>query len=115
MNWKEQLKEPVFEETDLFSDIIIPNVEVTRLCYIFQINMLEEKPVLFIGDSGTGKTAVVKYFLTNYMDKLAKKYKIQGYIIEITELTSTHSQIHLFYKLLLILKSLKDSLIDMGL
>ena len=79
VNWKEQLKEPVFEETDLFSDIIIPNVEVTRLCYICQINMLEEKPVLFIGDSGTGKTAVVKYFLKNYMDELAKKCKIQGY------------------------------------
>ena len=79
VNWKEQLKEPVFEETDLFSDIIIPNVEVTRLCRITEINMLEEKPVLFIGDPGTGKTAVVKYFMKNYMEELAKKCKIQGY------------------------------------
>ena len=79
VNWKEQLKEPVLEETDLFNDIIIPNVEVTRLCKITEITLLEEKPVLFIGDSGTGKTAIVKYFMKNYMEDLAKQCKIQGY------------------------------------
>ena len=79
VNWKEQLKEPVLEETDLFSDIIIPNVEVTRLCKITEITLLEEKPVLFIGGSGTGKTAIVKYFMKNYMEELAKQCKIQGY------------------------------------
>ena len=68
VNWKEQLKEPVIEEKDLFSDIIIPNVEVTRLCRICEINMLEEKPVLFVGDPGTGKTAVVNYFVKNYLE-----------------------------------------------
>ena len=78
VNWKEQLKEPIIEEKDLFSDIIIPNVEVTRLCRITEINMLEEKPVLFVGDPGTGKTAVVNYFMKNYLDDLTKKNKAQG-------------------------------------
>ncbi|MGL4948150.1 MAG: hypothetical protein ACRC42_02070, partial [Mycoplasma sp.] len=78
-SWKDKLKAPVFEERDLFSDIIIPNVEVTRLSYITQINMWEEKPVLFIGDPGTGKTAIVNYFMKNYMEELQKWCIIQGY------------------------------------
>ena len=78
VNWKEQLRQPVIEEKDLFSDIIIPNVEVTRLCRITEINMLEEKPVLFVGDPGTGKTAVVNYFMKNYLEELTKKNKALG-------------------------------------
>ena len=37
--------------------------------------MLEEKPVLFVGDPGTGKTAVVNYFVKNYLEDLSKKNK----------------------------------------
>lgn len=80
VNWKEEITPPVFGELDLFSDIIIPNVEVTRLCYLTQINMLQDRAVLYIGDPGTGKTAIVNYFLKNYMEILQKEFNSYTFI-----------------------------------
>lgn len=71
-SWSDFLPETVIPENALFENIIVPNVEVMRLNRIIEINMIEEKPVLFIADAGYGKTAVAKYFLKN-IQKLNKR------------------------------------------
>lgn len=63
LTWSSIMKDFQVGDRALFQDIIVPNVEVMRLSKITEINCLEEKPVLFIGDAGTGKTAIVKYYL----------------------------------------------------
>ncbi|MCQ2815633.1 MAG: AAA family ATPase [archaeon] len=75
--WLDVLSKPEIGEFELFADIIIPNVEVTRLSRITAINMIEERAVLFVGGSGTGKSAVCKYFLKKEMENLSKLKKIK--------------------------------------
>lgn len=78
-NWNTQLKTYEIKEGTLFQNIIIPNVEVLRLNRIIKFNVLEDKPVLFIGDAGTGKTAVVKHFLNTIPDLNNETLNTNGY------------------------------------
>jgi dynein heavy chain len=61
--WNDLRTNYEFSRTDLFGDIIIPNAEVIRLNRIIEINLLEDRACLFIGDAGTGKTSIVNNFI----------------------------------------------------
>jgi len=94
-NWTTQLKvDNEIPEGTLFQNIIIPNVEVLRLNRIIKYNVLEDKPVLFIGDAGTGKTSVVKNFL-NSIPELNNDtannngYNYKSYIINFNSFTDS--------------------------
>jgi dynein heavy chain len=67
-------KEYEFSKTELYSEIIIPNTEVIRLNRIIEINLLEDRAVLFVGDAGTGKTSIVN----NFLKKIPTFKKIVG-------------------------------------
>ncbi len=95
-NWSTQLKTYEIPEGTLFQNIIIPNVEVLRLNRIIRINVLEDKPVLFIGDAGTGKTAVVKNFLNsipelNNDNSSNNGYNYKSYIINFNNFTDSYA------------------------
>ena len=49
----------------MFQNIIVPNVDITRQKFILECNVSGQKPSLFVGAAGTGKTTVVKNFLSN--------------------------------------------------
>ena len=78
VHWSTRLNEFRIGDNLLFQDIIVPNVEVLRMCKIIELNILEQKPVLIIGDAGTGKTAIIKYFLKSaetLTNKLGNTYQ----------------------------------------
>jgi dynein heavy chain len=58
---------PAYEHVDepLFSKIFVPTIHTTRLRYLLDMHLKRRKPVLFVGGAGTGKTQVIKDYLSS--------------------------------------------------
>ncbi len=56
---------PEFGETINFDNIFVANLSSTRLTFLMDKHLIMKKPMMFIGNAGTGKTAMVKEFLKN--------------------------------------------------
>ena len=46
-----------------FSEIIIPTMETVRQSYFLQLYLYHEMPQVFVGPTGTGKSAITNNFL----------------------------------------------------
>jgi dynein heavy chain len=95
-SWETQVTQYEIPEGSLFENIIIPTEEVTKLNRIIKYNILEERPVLFIGDAGTGKTAVVRNFLNSIGELSNDSLSYKSYIINFNSFTDSS----LFQKML---------------
>ncbi len=70
-NWQSQVTPYAAQEDLTFSKIYVSTLHTTRLRYLLDRHVIKKKPVLFIGNSGTGKTAVIKdYLATTSADKV---------------------------------------------
>lgn len=49
----------------LFSKIYVSTMHTTRLRYMLDIHLKRRKPIMFVGSAGTGKTAVIKDYLSS--------------------------------------------------
>jgi dynein heavy chain len=89
--WSKITPEFNIPENSLFENIIVPNTELVRLNKVVEINMLEEKPVLFIADAGNGKTSVAKYFLNNIKELSIKNpdFQYKSYISNFNSYTDS--------------------------
>lgn len=63
--WADKVPEYVSMGDTLYESIIVPNIDITRQKFILDLHVKARKPSLFVGSAGTGKTTVVKDFLTN--------------------------------------------------
>lgn len=45
------------------ANIIVPTVDIVRLNYVIHLNILGNKPSMFVGPAGTGKTTFVRDYL----------------------------------------------------
>ncbi len=52
-----------------FSDIIVPTIDNVRNAYLIELLLKNDKPVLSIGPTGTGKTLTIADKLTRTMPK----------------------------------------------
>jgi len=52
-----------------FSDLIIPTVDTARQSYFLNVYLSHQVPLLFVGPTGTGKTAIT----SNYLLQLPKE------------------------------------------
>jgi len=50
---------PEFGEVINFDNIFVPNLSSTRLTFLMDKHLIMKKPMMFIGNAGTGKTAMV--------------------------------------------------------
>ena len=67
---------PNYEHLDepIFSKIFVPTIHTTRLRYLLEMHLKRRKPILFVGGAGTGKTQVIKdYLSTTKPDQVAYK------------------------------------------
>ena len=74
VNWG--LKISAYEHVDepIFSKIFVPTIHTTRLRYLLDMHLKRRKPILFVGGAGTGKTQVIKdYLSTTKTDQVAYK------------------------------------------
>jgi len=70
-NWVNEYN-PVAEQ--MYQNIIISNVDLERMKYILDLHMKRNKPVLYVGVAGTGKTVIVKDYLAD------KKAESEDYV-----------------------------------
>lgn len=64
VNWNTRVVKYVPTDETIFNKIYVPTMHTTRLRFIVDMHLKRRKPVLFIGGAGTGKTAVIKDFLS---------------------------------------------------
>lgn len=64
MDWSTRITPYIPTDESLFNKIYVSTVHTTRLRYMLEIHLKRKKPILFIGSAGTGKTAVIKDYLS---------------------------------------------------
>jgi dynein heavy chain len=84
--WQSMVIPYTHNEDTSFSKINVGTLHTTRLRYLLDRHVLRCKPVLFIGNSGTGKTAVLKDYLAS-----TKPEKISHRTISFNSFTTSFS------------------------
>jgi dynein heavy chain len=67
--WSAMVDEYVAPADGKFSSIVVPTIDTTKLMQLMDIVVREQKPLLFVGDSGTAKTCTMDNYLLNKMDR----------------------------------------------
>lgn len=68
--WTKTVKEGVAGgKGQRISDIIVPTMDTARYSYLMEIMFSNNKPLLFVGPTGTGKSVYIKDKLMNGIDK----------------------------------------------
>ena len=66
--WKDRIdSKPEIEPTAKFNEIIVPTVDTCRYAYMIELLQTHNFPVLFVGPTGTGKSAYTAKKLANGM------------------------------------------------
>ncbi|CAF0758924.1 unnamed protein product [Brachionus calyciflorus] len=68
-NWMSDLPELVLASDTKFSDIIVPTIDNVRNSYLIEFLLKNDKTVLCVGPTGTGKTLSISDKLTRTMPK----------------------------------------------
>ncbi|GAB0086567.1 Dynein heavy chain [Sergentomyia squamirostris] len=64
--WGNEIPEFAITSNQKFSEMIVPNIESTQMTYILKLLWDNHKPVLLIGDQGTGKTITIQQLMGSF-------------------------------------------------
>jgi len=62
-SWKSQVKAYTPPVDGMFSKILVPTVDVVRSTWLLSTTVGAGRPCLFVGESGTAKTATIQHYL----------------------------------------------------
>jgi len=75
--WKDMIDaKPVIDKDAQFQEIIVPTVDTCRYAYILELLQMRNFPVLFVGPTGTGKSAYTVKKLVQMRDTGGKYYPL---------------------------------------
>ncbi|XP_028906396.1 dynein heavy chain 12, axonemal isoform X2 [Ornithorhynchus anatinus] len=69
VHWNEFIESIDFSRNVKIQDIIVPTMDTIRYTYLMDLCITYEKPLLFVGPTGTGKSVYVKDKLMNHLEK----------------------------------------------
>lgn len=61
--WEDKVPEYVHQRNTKFNEILVPTVDTVRNTWLLQLMVNIQKPVVFVGETGTSKTATTQNFL----------------------------------------------------
>lgn len=64
--WEELIPNYEHDRSKRFSEIFVPTVDTVRLEWLMKSMLLIHQPVLFVGDTGTSKTATIRSYLRHF-------------------------------------------------
>jgi len=62
-SWNSQVKAYTPPVDGMFSKILVPTVDVVRSTWLLSTTVGAGRPCLFVGESGTAKTATIQHYL----------------------------------------------------
>lgn len=69
LSWATKVPEFVFDKEVQFFDLLVPTIDTIKYSYVVELLLDIEKPVILTGESGVGKSVLIKNLLQNLKEK----------------------------------------------
>ena len=63
VNWSTKIPEFIYDKEAQFVDLLVPTIDTVKYSYVIELMIDIEKPVILTGESGVGKSVLVKGLL----------------------------------------------------
>ena len=63
VNWSTKVPEFIYDKEAQFVDLLVPTIDTVKYSYVIELMIDIEKPCILTGESGVGKSVLVKGLL----------------------------------------------------